>query len=93
MLKVKKLKGKSVEEDFEEIYSKCLKEVHELPEYKQNEMQINSIKKVLVNSGDVPEKLILWLIESVKNNTQLEYLVAHKEFLRYLKLSKKRWLS
>lgn len=44
-----------------------------LEEYKQNQMQIDCIKKTLVKHSDVPEKLIDWLIESVRENTILEF--------------------
>lgn len=40
--------------------------------YKQNQMQIDCIKKTLIEHADVPEKLINWLIDSVKENTILE---------------------
>lgn len=30
-------------------------------------------KKVLIEHGDVPEKLLDWLISSVKENTIIEY--------------------
>jgi len=43
-----------------------------LEEYKQNQMQIDCIKKALVEHADVPEKLINWLIEAVRENTILE---------------------
>lgn len=52
-------------------YEKSLKKIKNSEEYKQNEMQINCIKNVLINHSDVPEKLLDWLIESVEQNTKL----------------------
>ncbi len=40
--------------------------------YKQNQMQIDCIKKTLIERADVPEKLINWLIDSVREITILE---------------------
>ena len=34
-------------------------------------MQINTIKDVLINHSDVPEKLVNWLIDAVEKNTEL----------------------
>lgn len=51
----------------------AIKKVRESEEYKQNQMEIDSIKNVLIKSADVPEKLINWLITAVKNNAILEY--------------------
>ena len=48
-------------------------------------MQIDCIKKVLVNNADVPEKLVSWLIEAVRSNTALEYTVINKKIFKYLK--------
>lgn len=42
-------------------------------QYQHNEEQIKCIKKVLIEHGDVPEKLLDWLIFSVKENTIIEY--------------------
>ena len=42
-------------------------------QYQHNEEQIKCIKKVLIEHGDVPEKLLDWLIYSVKENTIIEY--------------------
>ncbi len=41
-------------------------------EYLQNQKQIDCISKVLVEHADVPQKLIDWLIEAVRNNTIIE---------------------
>jgi len=49
-----------------------IKDINSNEEYKQNQMQINCIKKTLIEHADVPEKLINWLIDSVKENTILE---------------------
>lgn len=50
-----------------------LSNIQNLKEFKQNEMQINCIKKVLIEHADVPPKLIDWLIESVQKNVVLQY--------------------
>ena len=42
-------------------------------QYQHNEEQIKCIKKVLIEHGDVPEKLLDWLISSVKENTIIIY--------------------
>lgn len=68
---------KNFDEKSEEIYSKSLLEVQNTPEYKLNAMQIDCIKRVLVDRADVPEKLVSWLIDAVKNNTVLEYSCTH----------------
>lgn len=41
-------------------------------EYVQNQKQIECISKVLVEQADVPQELINWLIQSVKENTIIE---------------------
>lgn len=61
------------EEKIKDNKNNLLTKVRETTEYKQNQMQIDCIKKVLVEHGDVPEKLIDWLIDSVKANTELEF--------------------
>lgn len=50
---------------------KKIEKIKNSEEYKQNQMQIDCIKKVLVEHGDVPEKLIDWLIDSVQRNAEL----------------------
>lgn len=89
MLKIKPLKSTKNELNFDALYaefhSKAINEIHNLPEYQQNLMQIETIKKVLINNADVPEKLVVWLIESIKNNTVLEYTATNKKFFDYLK--------
>lgn len=40
-------------------------------EYIQNKMQIDCIRNVLVKHSDVPEKLVDWLIDAVRQNTIL----------------------
>lgn len=57
---------------FDKRTFKSLNKLHNSPEYQQNEMQINCIRKVLVENADVPEKLIDWLITSVKENVIME---------------------
>ena len=51
--------------------NKYIEEVLSSEEYKNNEVQINTIKDVLINHSDVPEKLVNWLISAVENNTKL----------------------
>lgn len=51
--------------------SKYINEVLNSEEYKNNELQINTIKDVLINHSDIPEQLISWLITAVENNTRL----------------------
>lgn len=50
---------------------KYIEKVLNSEEYKNNELQINTIKDVLINHSDVPEKLVNWLITAVENNTKL----------------------
>ncbi|MGN1328006.1 MAG: hypothetical protein ACI4VQ_08090 [Clostridia bacterium] len=60
------------------INSNLLNKVKGSEEYVQNQMQIDCIRNVLIEHGDVPEKLIDWLIDSVKANTELEFKAIHK---------------
>lgn len=82
MLKNIKLKSKTSKknllEDFQKIHFKSIHKIQNIPEYKLNEMQIMCIKKILIEKADVPEKLISWLIDAVRNNTALEYTVTLK---------------
>ena len=64
---------KNIKKDVPVSIEKTRENFKENPEYIQNQMEIDSIKKVLINSADVPEKLVDWLIEAVKSNTILEY--------------------
>lgn len=65
--------------DKENIYNMdLLNKVKESEEYKQNQMQIDCIKKVLIEHGDIPEKLIDWLIHSVRANAELELIAKNK---------------
>lgn len=41
-------------------------------EYLQNQMQIDCISRLLVEHADVPQQLINWLIEAVRDNTKIE---------------------
>lgn len=59
--------------NIDEFNSNNLKKLRQTQEYKQNQMQIDCITKILIEHADVPPKLIDWLIESVKQNTTLEY--------------------
>lgn len=65
--------GRNSSKYFIEEYFKSLQKVQETKEYKQNEMQIQCIKKVLIERAEVPEKLIDWLVEAVEENVALEY--------------------
>ena len=51
--------------------NKYIDDVLNSEEYKNNELQINTIKDVLINHSDVPEQLVSWLITAVENNTRL----------------------
>lgn len=55
----------------EKKYQEKLNKIKNSEEYLQNKMQINCIKKVLIEHGDVPATLLDWLIESVERNTIL----------------------
>lgn len=66
---IKGISSKNISED----YFKSLEKVHETKEYKQNEKQIQCIKKVLIERAEIPEKLIDWLVEAVEENVALEY--------------------
>lgn len=59
-------------------YLKKLNQIKNSDEYKTNEMQIDCIKKVLIEHSDVPAKLLDWLIESVEQNTKLISRVENK---------------
>ena len=61
----------SATEKKDKIYLDNLNKIKNSEEYQQNEMQINCIKKVLIEHSDVPVKLLDSLIESVKQNTML----------------------
>lgn len=52
-------------------YQNRLNKIKNSDQYKQNEMQINCIRNVLIEHSDVPAKLLDWLIESVEQNTIL----------------------
>lgn len=53
------------------VYQNKLNKIKNSEQYKQNEMQINCIRNVLIEHSDVPAKLLDWLIESVEQNTML----------------------
>lgn len=53
------------------VYFESLNSSQRTKLYIQNEMQINCIKKVLVERAEVPEILIDWLIKSVEENVLL----------------------
>ena len=60
------------------VYLKKLSKIKSSPQYIQNQMQIDSIKKVLVEHADVPEKLLDWLIQSVEQNATLIAGISNK---------------
>lgn len=62
----------------ETIDIKSLNKIRKSPEYQQNQMQIDCIKRVLIENADVPEILLNWLIDSVKSNTSLELKTLYK---------------
>lgn len=57
----------------ENDYENLIKKLKKSEDYKQNQMQIDAIKKVLIEHADVPETLITWLTNSVRENTILEF--------------------
>lgn len=59
-------------------YLKKLSKVKNSKEYIQNQMQIDSIKKILIEHADVPEKLLDWLIQSVEQNATLIADISNK---------------
>lgn len=63
----------------EKTYAKLIKKLNKSEEYNQNQMQIDCIKKVLIEHADVPETLIDWLIDSVKEITILEFKEIYKK--------------
>lgn len=71
-------KNINTKKKFEKSYLNQLQKVQNSQEYMQNEMQINCIRKTLVENADIPETLIDWLVSSVKKNTILECDVKYK---------------
>lgn len=88
MLKIGLMKSKNLDEEYEtkfkELHSKSINEIQNTHEYQENLMQIESIKKVLINNAYVPEKLVSWLIEAVKNNTIMEHVATNKKIFKYM---------
>ncbi len=66
-----KQKSNKSNSDSSKVYFKSLNSSQRKKLYIQNEMQINCIKKVLVERAEVPEILIDWLIKSVEENVLL----------------------
>ncbi len=52
--------------------NETINDVFKSEEYLNNAMKIDTISKVLIEHSDVPEELVNWLIEAVKDNTWLE---------------------
>ena len=61
---------------------KYLRDVLNSEEYIQNKMQIDTIKDVLINHSDVPEKLVNWLIDAVEKNNTLILEAKYKQNLK-----------
>ncbi len=64
---------------YNKVCPKTFNELQASPEYLQNKMQIECITKVLVERADVPQKLVDWLIQSVRENLKLEYGICEKK--------------
>lgn len=77
-------KNKNSKKMIDDIYFKSIEYVHEDPEYIQNEIQINSIRNLIAQQSGVSEKLLDWLIESVEENTAIEYEFANKKIYKKL---------
>lgn len=63
--------------DKNNISENYFESLEEFQQYKQNQMQIDCISKVLIEHADVPKKLIDWLIQSVQENTTLECKISN----------------
>lgn len=74
-------KNSKQKKNFEDVYFSSIENIKKKPEYIQNQMQIDTIRKVLIKNVNVPEQLIDWLIESVEENTAMEYEVANNFIL------------
>lgn len=59
--------------NFEDVYFSSIEKIRKNPEYIQNKMQIDVIRKTLIETVNVPEQLVDWLVESVQENTAMEY--------------------
>ena len=76
---------KNLENKLNNIYFKSIKKIQTTDEYKQNNSQIYELRKIIIENCLVPEALVDWLIESVAENTALEYesvnIKINKHFL------------
>lgn len=81
---VKSSKKESLNKKINEIYFQSIESVYNNPEYIQNKIQIDVIKKTLIEQTYASEKLIDWLIESVEENTAIEYEFANKKIYKKL---------
>lgn len=61
-------------------YSKYLKKIRETSEYKKNKLQIDCIKKVLIEHAEVPGEIIDLLIETIEKNISMEYDFFRKSY-------------
>ena len=64
--------SKPVYFDKKNISENHFKSLEDFQNYKQNQMQIDCISRVLIEHADVPKELLDCLIKSVRENTTLE---------------------
>lgn len=84
MLSIVRFNKKNAEKKLNKIFCNSIQKAQQTTEYKQNEMEINCIKNVLINNADVPEKLVSWLIDAVEENKALEYEAINKDIMKYI---------
>lgn len=80
---IKILDKKNLENKLNNIYFKSIKKIQTTDEYKQNNSQIYTLRKIIIENCYVPETLVDWLIESVAENTALEYEFANKKINKH----------
>ena len=71
-------KDSNSKKDIDDVYFSSLEKIRNTPEYLQNQMQIDVIRKTLIENAHVPERLVDWLVESVQENTAMEYEAINK---------------
>lgn len=74
---------KNLENKLNNIYFKSIKKIQTTDEYKQNNSQIYALRKIIIENCWVPETLVDWLIESVAENTALEYESANRKINKH----------
>lgn len=79
----KKKDEKFYKDEINKIHTETTKKVHEKTEFEQNNMQIRTIRDVLIRNLDVPEELIDWLINSVEENKDLEHEAFNNAVCKY----------